>query len=103
MPGAITIPPAAMDRQPSSFDTGTQDGRPAKRRRIVHHGIKYKQPLASEALDVVQDDAFFQSQLLRSISLALTAVGFDSVLPSALEAFRAEVEDCTSYKNQENY
>lgn len=40
-----------------------------------------------------QDPVFAQSQLLRSISAALAIAGFDSVLPSALEAFRADVEE----------
>jgi hypothetical protein len=31
---------------------------------------------------------------LRSISAALTMVGFDSVKPTALEMFRSHVEEC---------
>lgn len=42
-----------------------------------------------------QDPVFAQGQLMRSITAALTMVGFDSVKPSALEMFRAATEECT--------
>ena len=61
---------------------------------MVHHATKVKQQNAVESLSGVHDEAFFEAQLLRSISLALSAVGFDSVKPTALEAFRAEVVSC---------
>jgi hypothetical protein len=61
---------------------------------LVHHATNIRQELGVEALDGVHDDRFFEAQLLRTISLALSAVGFDSVTPTALEAFRAEVEIC---------
>lgn len=61
---------------------------------LVHHATNIRQELAVEALAGAQDDTFFEAQLLRALSLALAAVGFDSVKPTALEAFRAEVETC---------
>jgi len=64
---------------------------------LVHHATKVKQQNAVESLSGVHDEAFFEAQLLRSISLALSAVGFDSVKPTALEAFRAEVVSFMQY------
>lgn len=63
--------------------------------RIVHHATHVQQERLDEAASRSQDEAFFEAQLLRSISLALSSVGFDSVKPTALEAFRGEVEQCT--------
>lgn len=68
----------------------------AKRQKIIrHHRIKHRQPFHEDPTLAPQDEAFFQSQLLRAISLNLSAVGFDGVKPTALEAFRAEVNECT--------
>lgn len=63
---------------------------------LMHHSTNHRQEGAVESLAGSQDEAFFQAQLQRSISLALSAVGFDAVNPIALEAFRAEVEECKS-------
>lgn len=62
--------------------------------RIVHHGTHVRQERLEEPALKPQDEAFFQAQLLRSITLALSSVGFDSVKPTALEAFRSEVDQC---------
>ncbi len=62
---------------------------------MVHHATNIRQELGVDALSGVHDERFFEAQLLRAISLALSTVGFDSVKPTALEAFRAEVETCT--------
>jgi hypothetical protein len=61
---------------------------------FVHHATNFRQELAVECLSGTQDESFFEAQLLRAISLALTTVGFDSVKPEALEAFRADVDRC---------
>lgn len=61
---------------------------------LVHHATNIRQELGLECLSGVHDESFFEAQLLRAISLALSAVGFDGVKPTALEAFRAEVETC---------
>ena len=61
---------------------------------LVHHATNIRQDLGLECLSGVHDGAFFEAQLVRALSLALSAVGFDSVKPTALEAFRAEVESC---------
>jgi hypothetical protein len=65
---------------------------------LVHHATNIRQALGVEVLSGVHDAAFFEAQLLRAISLALSTVGFDSVKPTALEAFRAEVETCTYHE-----
>lgn len=61
-------------------------------KRTHHLGHIQQLPPATEPAP--QDEAFIQAQLLRSICTALTIVGYDSVKPSALEMFRAEVEEC---------
>jgi transcription initiation factor TFIID subunit 8 len=47
-----------------------------------------------QQLPAAPDETFVQAQLLRSLCTALTIVGYESVKPSALEMFRAEVEEC---------
>jgi len=93
MPGVLIHPtaPLAMKR-PAPPNVLDEQDRPVKRTRTVHHGIQHKQPLAQESLSGMQDEMSFQSQLLRAISLSLTSAGFDSIHPTALEAFRAEAE-----------
>jgi len=58
------------------------------------HHLSHIQQLPAETEPAAQDETFIQAQLLRSICTALTIVGYDSVKPSALEMFRAEVEEC---------
>jgi transcription initiation factor TFIID subunit 8 len=58
------------------------------------HHLSHIQQLPAATEPAAQDETFIQAQLLRSISTALTIVGYDSVKPSALEMFRAEVEEC---------
>lgn len=83
-----------MKRTVDTINGINEDGSGTKRAKKYHHSIKNTQPLSVECLQGVQDEAFFQSQLLRSITLALSAQGFDSVETSALEDFRMMVEDC---------
>jgi len=71
-----------------------RDSQTAKRQRTNHHSLRYRQQWHTDPTLAPQDELFFESQLLRSIVVALSAVGFDSVKPTALEAFRAEVEEC---------
>ena len=66
----------------------------AKSNRRMHtHSLKHVQELPHDTTATPQDPYFVDSQLIRSLCLALTTVGFDSVKPSALEMFRAEVEE----------
>lgn len=58
------------------------------------HQLSHIQQLPPATEPAPQDEAFVQAQLLRSICTALTVVGYDSVKPSALEMFRAEVDEC---------
>lgn len=90
MPGILLPQSSAMKRHADDL----QEERPAKRMRRVRHGLKFRQPLAKESASRLQDVSVFQSQLLRSIILALSAQGFDSVESSALESFRAITEEC---------
>ena len=70
------------------------EAHPSKRMRQVHHSIKHKRALAHESANALQDESVAQSQLLRAITLALSAQGYAKVNPVALEEFRAEVEEC---------
>ena len=73
---------------------------PAKKQRdgsttIEHHNLRYKQPTTVDPTLAPQDPVFTQSQLLRSIIIACGAVGFDGIKATALEGFRAAVEERT--------
>ncbi|EOD47285.1 putative bromodomain associated protein [Neofusicoccum parvum UCRNP2] len=99
MPG-LRYPDASMQhhagmKRPLPDDHSTQlQQAPPKRRRIVHHQIRHKQPWREDpAVASPQDEAFFQSQVLRAISVGLTAVGFEGAKPTAMEAFRAQVDE----------
>lgn len=61
------------------------------------HRLSHVQELPGHVEPAPQDAVFIQGQLLRSISTALAAVGFDSATTSALEAFRAETEECEHF------
>ncbi|GAB7351522.1 hypothetical protein MBLNU459_g2163t1 [Dothideomycetes sp. NU459] len=80
--------------------------RPLKRRRTddsdssKHHALRNAQHQPAHTEPAPQDAVFVQSQLLRSIGAALAIVGYDSVKPSALEAFRAQTEECVSAPSQ---
>ena len=47
-----------------------------------------------EITAAAHDEEFFQMQLLRAVSVALSAAGFAGVDPTALESFRALTEEC---------
>ena len=66
------------------------------KRRKVHHALHYVQHQPAHIEPAPQNPVFAQGQLMRSISAALTMVGFDSAKPTAIEMFRAAVEECTS-------
>ena len=65
-----------------------------KRRKVIRGGPKHLQQRPDHVEPAPQDPVFAQSQLMRSITAALTLAGFDSVKPSALEMFRAATEEC---------
>ncbi len=76
------------------FSVDDPDSRPSKRRRIVHHQTHHKQKLDSnENLP----ESKVQDLLMRSIGIAMEALGYDAVEPLALEHFRAMVEQCKSH------
>ena len=66
----------------------------AKKKRRVRRRLQRAQSRPAHVEAAPQDPVFVQGQLLRSISAALTMVGFDSAKPSALEMFRGAVEEC---------
>ncbi|KAK3114884.1 hypothetical protein LTR53_006342 [Teratosphaeriaceae sp. CCFEE 6253] len=65
---------------------------PPKRRRVIHT-LRHVQRVPQHVEPATQDPVLAQGQLLRSISAALSAVGFDSVKPTALEMFRSQTEE----------
>jgi hypothetical protein len=69
---------------------------PGKRKRTVLHQLNVKQPGAEEASRGNWDPKDIDHMLRRSLALALSAVGFDSASPEALESFRMHVEECKS-------
>jgi len=65
---------------------------PAKRQRVVRM-LKHVQNRPQHIEPAPQDPIFAQGQLLKSIGAALVMAGFDGVKASALEMFRAQVEE----------
>jgi hypothetical protein len=94
MPGFLLPDPSRSTMKRAAESIFFDEAHPPKRMRQVHHTIKHRQPFASESIAGVQNESVFQSQLLRAITLALSAQGYDEAQPLALEAFRAEVEEC---------
>ncbi|KAF1989800.1 hypothetical protein K402DRAFT_451975 [Aulographum hederae CBS 113979] len=74
-------------------DSNETEDLSSKRRRLLHHRIKYKQPAQSDPLLAIQDEPFFQAQLLRAIGIGLAAAGFDGAQQTALESFRMHVHE----------
>jgi len=70
----------------------SDDQSPNKKRR-VRHSLRHVQHMPQHVEPAPQDQVFSQGQLLRSITIALHKVGFDSVNPSALEMFRSHTEE----------
>ncbi|TIA07268.1 hypothetical protein D6C80_09884, partial [Aureobasidium pullulans] len=77
----------------SSVPSNTLKRRRAGSKTKRTHHLSHIQQLPADTEPAAQDEAFIQAQLLRSICTALTIVGYESVKPSALEMFRAEVEE----------
>ena len=74
-----------MDSQSSTSSTGNQ---------IVRRRLQHVQQIPEAVEPAPQDPEYAEGQLLKSISAALTLVGFDSVKPTALEMFRSHAEEC---------
>lgn len=72
--------------------------RPLKRRRTgdshTQHALHNIQHVPAHTEPAAQDATFIRAQVNRSISTALIIVGYDGAAPEALEAFRAETEEC---------
>lgn len=91
-----TSPAGTKRPHPSTTATATASASPehsTKRRRIIHHALKHVQHIPQDIEPAPQDPVFAQGQLLKSISAALVMVGYDAVLPTALEMFRSHVEE----------
>lgn len=96
-------PAANMAPQPSPpihagvkrpHSSSTASGQIPHKKRRVHHVLQHVQTRPKDIEPAPQDPVFAQGQLLKSIGAALLMAGFDSVKASALEMFRAEVEEC---------
>lgn len=86
-PGGVKRPYAE-----SSMSSTTNAQPPAKRQRVIR-ALRHVQNHPQHVEPAPQDPVFAQGQLLKSISAALVMAGFDSVKASALEMFRAQVEE----------
>ncbi|KAF2142214.1 uncharacterized protein K452DRAFT_271034 [Aplosporella prunicola CBS 121167] len=84
---------AAGSKRPFADDDNAAYAHPPKRTRTVRHALHHRQQWHADPTLAPQDEAFFQSQLLRAISIALAAAGFEGAKPTALEAFRAQVDE----------
>lgn len=66
------------------------------KKRKVRRALRHVQNRPEHIEPAPQDPIFTQGQLMRSITAALVVAGFDSAQPTALEMFRASVEECTT-------
>ena len=63
-----------------------------QRQGTLHlHHLRHRQEIDP---NIVLSDDDAQQLLVRSLTVALTLVGFDGASPVALESFRSEVEEC---------
>ncbi|KAI5367484.1 Putative bromodomain associated domain, histone-fold, transcription factor TFIID, subunit 8 [Septoria linicola] len=86
-------PPVAGTKRPlEPSTTSNAPHGPAKRQR-VHHVLQHVQQIPNHIEPAPQAPIYAQGQLMKSISAALVMAGFDSVRPTALESFRAHVEE----------
>jgi transcription initiation factor TFIID subunit 8 len=88
---ADSLPHAGIKRSHDALSYNHPD--PGAKKRHIHHSLHRLQPLPAAIEPAPQDPVFTQGQLLRSIASALVLAGFDGVQPSALESFRALVEE----------
>ena len=62
-----------------------------------HHKLIWGPTEAIRQQACLQDEESAQALLMRSIALALEAVGFEGADPVAIESFRAETEECAKH------
>ncbi|CAK3757620.1 Hypothetical predicted protein [Lecanosticta acicola] len=89
---ALPTPPGPHTGLKRSHSSSEASSQPQKRRR-VHHQLHHVQTKPAHIELAPQDPFFAQGQLLKSITAGLTLAGFDGVKESALEMFRAQVEE----------
>ena len=61
---------------------------------VRHHKATWNHHRQARHAANVLNDEDVQSLLIRSISLALQAVGFEAATPEAIDSFRGNVEEC---------
>lgn len=79
--------------QKRAHPESTATSLPHKKRK-VRRALHHVQNRPEHIEPAPQDPVFAQGQLMRSITAALVMAGFDSSHPTALEMFRASVEEC---------
>jgi transcription initiation factor TFIID subunit 8 len=67
---------------------------PNKRLKTHRHKLQHAQQWELNPLLATQDETFFRAQLLRAVTMAVAAAGFDTAKPSALEQLLAMTENC---------
>lgn len=76
-----------------SFISSSNDTQQPTKRQRVTHKLHHVQNLPKHIEPAPQEPVFLQGQLIKSISAGLHLAGFDGVTASALEMFRAQVEE----------
>lgn len=74
--------------------TPTEVDLSSKKRVLRHHKPTWNLDNSRRYEAPCQNEESIQFLLVRSISLALAAVGFEAAEPLAVESLRAEVEEC---------
>ncbi|KAI9806732.1 MAG: hypothetical protein M1825_006189 [Sarcosagium campestre] len=94
---AATLQTGHAGKRPLEGEGAAENVHTAKRQRKLvthHHGVHYRQKAAPELS--LKDEPVYE-MLRRSLSLALTAAGFDAADPLAVESFCAEVHEYMSH------
>lgn len=84
-----------LKRTSSSTQFDEPAAKKLSRGPIRHHRPSWDLQREQRHNAIVQDDEAIQAMLIRSIGLALEAVGFEAAAPEAVESFRGDVEECT--------
>lgn len=91
---AIMAETAGTKRPHSNATSDAHANKKRKVQRTLQHVARRPQHVEPAP----QEPVFVQSQLLKSITAALTMAGFDSVKPTALEMFRGAAEECMLFE-----
>ena len=88
--------PSSLAMKRTSTDAGldTPGSMKERRRYHHHHELSWRQKIDDARSPAFQDNDSYDKQLLRAISLVLSAVGFEHADPTAMESFRMITQEC---------